>query len=281
MNQEQHWIEAARGGDREAFGRLVQAYQRPVYNLTYRMLGNAEEAEDAAQEVFIRVYRKLDTFDPQRKFSTWILSIASHYCIDRLRRRRLKWLSLEDERLPPSVLISHQDGPERNVMQNEQRIDPNSMQHCRPAPGGSGSETVILASPWRISSFLSGPCTESRVRLALHTLGCKANQYDTQCMRESLSAAGYTMVEWGGVADVYVVNTCTVTSRSDRKSRKAVMEAHRLNGNASIYVTGCYATREKDLLESLPGVRAAGGREDHSSAGFSSSSSSLSEATSL
>jgi RNA polymerase sigma-70 factor (ECF subfamily) len=71
--------------------------------------------------VFIRVYRKLDTFDPQRKFSTWILSIASHYCIDRLRRRRLKWLSLEDERLPPSTLVSHQDGPERSMMQDEQR----------------------------------------------------------------------------------------------------------------------------------------------------------------
>ena len=127
MNQEQHWIEAARGGDRDAFGRLVQAYQRPVYNLTYRMLGNAEEAEDAAQEVFIRAYRKLDTFDPQRKFSTWILSIASHYCIDRLRRRRLKWLSLEDERLPPSVLVSHQDGPERNVMQSEHKAQIQSL----------------------------------------------------------------------------------------------------------------------------------------------------------
>ncbi len=122
MNQEQHWIEAARGGDRDAFGRLVQAYQRPVYNLTYRMLGNVEEAEDAAQEVFIRAYRKLDTFDPQRKFSTWILSIASHYCIDRLRRRRLKWLSLEDERLPPSVLVSHQDGPERTMMHSEEKV---------------------------------------------------------------------------------------------------------------------------------------------------------------
>ncbi|MGD9100885.1 MAG: sigma-70 family RNA polymerase sigma factor [Anaerolineae bacterium] len=121
MDQEQRWIEAARRGDRDAFGRLVQAYQRPVYNLTYRMLGNAEEAEDAAQEVFLRAYRKLDTFDPGRKFSTWLLSIASHYCIDRLRRRRLKWLSLEDERLPPSVLVSHQAGPERRVVQGEQQ----------------------------------------------------------------------------------------------------------------------------------------------------------------
>jgi RNA polymerase sigma-70 factor (ECF subfamily) len=119
MDQEQRWIEAARQGDRDAFGRLVQAYQRPVYNLTYRMLGNAQEAEDAAQEVFLRAYRKLDTFDPGRKFSTWLLSIASHYCIDRLRKRRLKWLSLEDERLPPSILTSHQPGPEHSVMQSE------------------------------------------------------------------------------------------------------------------------------------------------------------------
>ncbi len=119
MDQEQRWIEAACQGDRDAFGHLVQAYQRPVYNLTYRMLGNAQEAEDAAQEVFMRVYRKLDTFDPDRKFSTWILSIASHYCIDRLRKRRLKWLSLDDERLPPVALTSHQPGPESNVIQSE------------------------------------------------------------------------------------------------------------------------------------------------------------------
>jgi RNA polymerase sigma-70 factor (ECF subfamily) len=121
MDQEQRWIEAARRGDRDAFGHLVQAYQRPVYNLTYRMLGNAEEAEDAAQEVFLRAYRKLDTFDPGRKFSTWLLSIASHYCIDRLRRQRLKWLSLEDENLPPSALVSHQAGPERCLVQGEQQ----------------------------------------------------------------------------------------------------------------------------------------------------------------
>ena len=100
MEQEKRWIAAARQGDRSAFGRLVEAFQGPVYNLTYRMLGDPEEAEDAAQETFLRAYRKIDTYDPSRKFSTWLLSIASHYCIDRLRRRRLTWLSLEDEGLP-------------------------------------------------------------------------------------------------------------------------------------------------------------------------------------
>ena len=101
-----------------------------------------------------------------------------------------------------------------------------------------------------------------QVKLALYTLGCKANQYDTQLMREALAAAGYTLVRWGEGADVYLVNTCTVTARSDRKSRKAILEAHRLNGRAAIYVTGCYAAMKRDLLESLPGVRRAGGRED-------------------
>jgi RNA polymerase sigma-70 factor, ECF subfamily len=119
VDQEALWIEAARKGDREAFSCLVEAFQGPVYNLTYRMLGNAQEAEDAAQEAFVRAYRKMDSYDPSYKFSTWMLSIASHYCIDLLRRRRLKWVSLEEERLAPAQLISHQPGPEKQAMQSE------------------------------------------------------------------------------------------------------------------------------------------------------------------
>jgi RNA polymerase sigma-70 factor (ECF subfamily) len=96
MDEEQAWILRACEGDVEAFTRLVEAYQTPVYNLAYRMLGNSVEAEDAAQETFIRAYTRLDTYDVERKFSSWLLSIASHYCIDRLRRRRMTLLSLED-----------------------------------------------------------------------------------------------------------------------------------------------------------------------------------------
>jgi RNA polymerase sigma-70 factor (ECF subfamily) len=119
VDQEALWIEAARQGDREAFSCLVEAFQGPVYNLTYRMLGNAQEAEDAAQEAFVRAYRKMDSYDPNYKFSTWMLSIASHYCIDLLRRRRLKWVALEEERLTPTQLTSHQPGPEKQAMQSE------------------------------------------------------------------------------------------------------------------------------------------------------------------
>jgi RNA polymerase sigma-70 factor (ECF subfamily) len=107
-NREANWIREARTGDpaasAAAFSQLVLAYQAPVYNLAYRMLGNAAEAEDAAQETFIRAYTRLGTYDPTRKFSSWLLAIASHYCIDVLRRRRLQTLPLDD--LPPLVELS-------------------------------------------------------------------------------------------------------------------------------------------------------------------------------
>ncbi len=86
-------------GDKTEFGKIVKKYQQSVYNLCYRMLGNADEAEDAAQEIFLRAYLKLDTYDEKRKFSTWLFSIASHYCIDRLRVSRpllIPWDSLKD-----------------------------------------------------------------------------------------------------------------------------------------------------------------------------------------
>ncbi|NLD42672.1 MAG: sigma-70 family RNA polymerase sigma factor [Chloroflexi bacterium] len=95
-DQERLWVLRARSGDPEAFTKLVEAYQNPVYNLAYRMLGSPTEAQDAAQETFLRVYTRLDTYDPQRKFSSWILSVASHHCIDRLRRQRGNTVSMEE-----------------------------------------------------------------------------------------------------------------------------------------------------------------------------------------
>jgi len=92
--EEAQWLEAAIGGDDDAFGRLVEAFQGPVYNLCYRMLDDPAEAEDAAQEAFVKAYRNLGRYDPQHKFVTWLLSITSNHCVDRLRRRRMRWVSL-------------------------------------------------------------------------------------------------------------------------------------------------------------------------------------------
>jgi RNA polymerase sigma-70 factor (ECF subfamily) len=106
-------------GDQQAFTELVSRYQRSVFNLTYRMLGEAREAEDAAQEAFLRAYKHLERYDLNRSFKTWLLSIASNYCIDRLRKRRLTWLSF-DEPLPPHpALTSDEVAPEKAVLLDE------------------------------------------------------------------------------------------------------------------------------------------------------------------
>ncbi|CUS03706.2 Putative RNA polymerase ECF-type sigma factor (fragment) [Candidatus Promineifilum breve] len=120
MNNEQVWLEQARRGDKFAFGQLIEAYQGPVYNLAYRMLGNSGEAEEAAQEAFIRAYTRLDSYDPTHKFSTWLLSITSNFCIDQIRKRRAVLLSI-DEPLPPHPAL-HSDnnkGPEAAYVAQE------------------------------------------------------------------------------------------------------------------------------------------------------------------
>lgn len=89
------WIEQARHGNDVAFGFLVDAYQNPVFSLCYRMLGNTMDAEDAAQESFIRAFQHLRKYDPDRPFGTWLLSIAAHYCIDRVCKRRLTSVSMD------------------------------------------------------------------------------------------------------------------------------------------------------------------------------------------
>lgn len=114
------WLEKAIAGDLDAFGELVQLYQRPVYNLAYRMLGEANEAEDAAQEAFMRAYINLHRYDPTRSFKTWLLSITSNFCIDLLRKRRLTLLSLDNELLPAHpALTSDQPGPEAATLEQE------------------------------------------------------------------------------------------------------------------------------------------------------------------
>ena len=97
MNDELAWVLQAQQGNDEAFTRLVEEHQTHVYNLCYRMLGEPEAAEDAAQESFLRAYQNLQRYDRNRPFATWLLSIAAHYCIDRLRRRKLSMFSLDEE----------------------------------------------------------------------------------------------------------------------------------------------------------------------------------------
>ena len=113
------WVEQALRGDQAAFGQLMHRYTGAVYNLAYRMLGSAQDAEDASQEIFLRAYTRLSSFDRSRRFSTWLLSIGSNYCIDRLRRRRFAWLTLDD--IAYSVPTGR-PGPERTALEREDRV---------------------------------------------------------------------------------------------------------------------------------------------------------------
>lgn len=75
-------------GDKNAYSDIVSSYQQSLYYVCYRILGNQQEAEDVAQEAFVRAYINLHTFDTKRKFSTWLYRIATNLCIDRIRKKK-------------------------------------------------------------------------------------------------------------------------------------------------------------------------------------------------
>ena len=113
-------VELVLADDQDAFTVLVERYKDAVQNLAYRMLSNAAEAEDVTQETFVRAYTQLATYKPAHKFSTWLLSIASHLAIDQLRRRRFLALPLED--VPFLDWIADLGtSPEQSALEGEQQ----------------------------------------------------------------------------------------------------------------------------------------------------------------
>ena len=92
---EPYLIERALDGDKAAFGRLVEAHQRAVFNIAYRLLGHRQEAQDVAQETFWRAYRALDRFDRDRPLAPWLYRIATNLSLNRLRRRPPPTVSLD------------------------------------------------------------------------------------------------------------------------------------------------------------------------------------------
>ncbi len=167
MEQEKLWVAQALRGNQRAFMHLVDAYKTPVYNLCYRMLGNAAEAEDAAQETFVRVYTHLKAYDPQQKLTSWILSVASHYCIDRLRRRRIRWLSL-DELVQTRPLAGDAVRAEETVMERESCAEVRDMLQTLPAD----YRLVIVLRYWQDLSYVEIArvvgSTEGAIKSRLH-----------------------------------------------------------------------------------------------------------------
>lgn len=89
---------SALAGSEDAFRELVRRFERPVYSLIVRMVQDPALAEDLAQEVFVKAYRRLDTYDPERKLSSWLFKIAHNTTIDHLRRGTVDTVALEAEK---------------------------------------------------------------------------------------------------------------------------------------------------------------------------------------
>ena len=124
--QEQNWIDAARGGDQEAFAQLVQLYEKRVYALTLRMCKNPADAEEAAQEAFLAAWQGLAFFRGESSFSTWLYRLASNACVDLLRREGRRQSaagpSLNDEEVQlevPDTAPSPQEQAERSELRQQ------------------------------------------------------------------------------------------------------------------------------------------------------------------
>ncbi len=119
MNAEAEDCELARRaaqGDQGAFGDLVRRHQAIIFNLAYRLLGEREEAEDVTQEAFLRAWRALLFYDPQRPFAPWLKKIAINLCLNRLKRREA-WF-LEDWKEIPQTIT-----PEMQTLERENQSE--------------------------------------------------------------------------------------------------------------------------------------------------------------
>lgn len=92
------------------------------------------------------------------------------------------------------------------------------------------------------------------MKVAFHTLGCKVNQYETEAMREQFEKAGHTVVGETDPADAYIINTCTVTSLADRKSRQYIRRMKKISPDSIVAVTGCYVQIKPDEVAAIDGV---------------------------
>lgn len=123
MDKESRLIKKAKSGNLEAFEQLILQYEKRIYNYCYRMTNSQEDAEDLAQEIFIKVYKNLKSFKGNSKFSTWIYRIAYNTCIDKYRKKEVATVSLtlnSDEEEKEIDLPSNDPLPEERIVSREE-----------------------------------------------------------------------------------------------------------------------------------------------------------------
>jgi RNA polymerase sigma-70 factor (ECF subfamily) len=123
-DEESTWVERARQGDEVAFAAIYDRYQKPIYGLVYRLMGNPDDAFDITQDTFVKAYKGLNKISPDAELnlSAWLHRIASNSCMDILRRRKIvRWLPWDPEVHANITPARESDEPETNILAHETR----------------------------------------------------------------------------------------------------------------------------------------------------------------
>jgi len=144
---EEALIASALAGDHHAYAELVERYQAAIYRLALRILRSPVDAEDAAQEAFVRAYVHLDTYNQRFRFYTWLSAITSHYCFRILRQRRTFSLPVEGQELAVAAFV--EESPEVAVLVRERDREIHQLLAALP----DRSRTLLILRHWHSLSY--------------------------------------------------------------------------------------------------------------------------------
>jgi RNA polymerase sigma-70 factor (ECF subfamily) len=211
MQEDVTLVRRTLAGDQHAFANLVEKYKDSVFNVAYRMLGNPSEAEDVAQETFVRAYTQLRTYKDTHRFSTWLLSIASHLAIDQLRRRRFLALPLENVPFLEWIADVHA-GPEEAALAVEASDEMQKVLSVLPAK----YRAVLVLRYWHDLSYeeiadalhLTPALVKARLHRARELVArtMKTTGLDTQLAGEESNDAMQRAKPEGGRAEAEMAN---------------------------------------------------------------------------
>ena len=179
--EEQSCIAAVTSGNQNAFQALVETHQSRVYGLALRMLANVEEAQDATQDAFVQAYTHLNAYRPEWRFKTWIMSIVSNLCIDRLRRRHIE----------PFTFSDHTEDVEVEFVSREPQPDVVAMRHERSAAIRAMLEQLPPEDRSMVVMFYWGDMSYDEIAVAT---GSTVNAVKSRLFRARRSMASSPLV---------------------------------------------------------------------------------------
>ena len=186
LHDETYYIDRVKGGDKEAFAWLVDQYRDMIYTVCLRMLGSDADAEEAAQDAFVKAYRSLASFQGRSKFSTWIYRIAYNQCIS-LIRKRVKMIDLVDE--VPEGEISEGDLSGLDALSAEERS--KYLHMAIEALPETDSVVITLFYYEELSleeiAEITG-LTSSNIRIKLHRSRKKMYHVINNCLKSEVSS---------------------------------------------------------------------------------------------